>query len=416
MINNINSNYYTSLYGVNSLYGNNSTNPYSKLYDALNSYAGSSLNNRNTVGTVDYTSMNSITELRSGAKDVRDVLSSMQSGAAFKKTTAVSSNSEALSINSSSTVNAKLADKSVDIEKIATGQANEGQAMKASNRAAAGDYKIQIETGGKSYTVSFKVNAGETNQQMQQKMADAINNQNIGVTASVSKDGNNSTLTVQSKNTGDSANSRFSIRDVAGNAVSKTGTGAATQDAQDAVYSVDGEKFTSKSNVVSLGDGVSATLEKATTESVKVGIGASEEAAVSSAKKLVENFNSLLTNAAGGSRLSRELSSVSRSYASSLSKIGIDVAKDGSLSVNQDKLNAAAKDGKLQDFFKQDMGKTYGFSNNLSRVAGNVERSPLNYTSVQTNSGSSFSNSNIYNNVLASNQMNMMGMFFNLMI
>lgn len=410
MIGNINSSYYSSLYGISSL---NRTSSYQQLYSALGS--SSSLYGRNTVGSVDYSAVNSISSLKNSSKELQSSISALQSGTAFSKNAAISSNTDAMTVSSSSSTRANAPEMKVEISQVATGQQNQGDALNAKSLAQAGDYQVQVQVGGKSSLVSFRVNAGETNEQMQQKMASAINERNLGVKASVSTKNGQSTLTVESSSTGENASS-FAIRDYVGNAVSKTGTAEATREAQNAVYSVNGKEFTSASNNVDLGNGVQATLRKATDEAITVSSGKDAKASATAVKDVLSEYNKLLNSADANNRLTRELSSVTKAYSSTLGRLGINVGSDGSLSVDESKLTAAAEDGRLQEFFTQDRGRSYGFSNQLNRVAGNVNRSTLNYSNSNPFVSSGYSSGNLYNSLLGTNQSNMMGMFFNLMI
>lgn len=413
MIGNINSNYYSSLYGLNSL---NRTSTYTQMYEALSSRNSSSLYGLNSLGSVNYGAVNSISGLKSDAKELQGAISKLQSGAAFNEKTAISSNTEAMTVSAKSSTRLNLPETSVGIEQLAAGQKNTGAALKASDRAAAGDYQVRIEAGGKTHTVSFKVNEGDTNEDMQKKFAAAVNDADIGISASVSTRFGMSTLTVQSTNTG-AEEGKFAILDYVGNAVQQMGVGSATEEAQDAVYTVNGKQHTSAKNEVNLGNGVTATLKKATEEDVKVTAGYNESAAVDAAKEFVNSFNDLIKSEDGNSRLGRELSAVTKAYSSSLGRLGITSQSDGTLAVDDDKLAAAAQSGSLRSFFTQDRGRSYGFTNQVDRVAGNVGRSPLNYVNSFSEDSRLFqSSSSLYGSLLNNNQMNMMGMFFNFMI
>lgn len=379
--------------GVTSNYINHLTSTYANRYDytkmktTLNStplvYGSRSQQN----SYVNDSAMQYVNSIRSGAKSLYDSVGLMSQKSTFERMSAVSSNNESLKVNASSNPTKDFTDTTVDIQQVATTQINKGVAMKSDDTyAGLGTQRFEIEVDGKSHQLSVKVELGDTNRQVQQKMADVINSKNLGVTASVAIDtkSKSTTLSVESKNTGDDAKNNFKIRDLSGSLAANTGVNAVSQQAQDAVYSVNGVEKTSKSNTVDLGNGVSATLRKATTESsVNVSIQNDKSYAIGQAKDLVSAYNSLLSAARSGTngstRLLNDLTSAYQSYAPALERIGVTEGKDGNLSIDTKKLEAAAENGKLQDFFTQGAGQSYGFTNRLSRIAGNAQSNPSYY-------------------------------------
>ena len=109
--------------------------------------------------------------------------------------------------------------------------------------------------------------------------------------------------------------------------------------------------------------------------------------AKASVEKLVKSYNDLYVEAVKRSNdpkaqnLAVKMINISKTYSGSLSKIGIGFDSDGKMTLDSAKLNEAAESGKLEQFFTENSGKNYGFTNQLSRLAENVSRNTANYVS-----------------------------------
>ncbi|MDL2248952.1 hypothetical protein LJB89_04595, partial [Tyzzerella sp. OttesenSCG-928-J15] len=367
------------LNGMSSTYGSKRTGGYSSIYSQLLG-SNSSIYGTNRANAVSAGTQNFITGMKSAAEDLNATINSMRgydSKGNASKEKVVSSDVGSLSVKSSNAYS-KIDDIMVKVDQAASGQVNEGEALQANKKIySSQNYKFEIEHEGKKHQISFSVSSGDTTEDMQKKMAEAINSKNIGVKASVSKDAakGTSALSIETKNTGADSKNSFSIKDITGDAVKKTGTATATKEAQDAVYSINGgEKITSKSNVIDLGKGVSATIKKASDKEITVGMGKENNATAENVKEMVKQFNNMLSNMEdnkddrGINRLYNQLKGISSSYSGSLSRVGINVSSDGYMSVDETKLNSAVEDGSLNKLLTENKGASYGFANRLSKV------------------------------------------------
>lgn len=325
-----------------------------------------------------------ISDIKEASGDLSGALKAL-SGSAFNQKGVVSSNTDAMTVsyNGSSASLNSMKDMKVKIDQVAAGQKNEGEALKTANTYSGdkGTNKFTVETGGKTTELSVNISATDTNKAVQDKMAKAINEAGLGLKATVETDSKTGTsvLKVESTKTGADEKNSFEIKDVSGNAVATTGAGTMTSAAQDAIYSVNGgAQQTSKTNTVSLGNGVSATLKAASDEEVTVTRGKDTSAAISAVEDMVSSYNKLFTAAAdrtGDTKaqgLASRMVNVSSVYSKQLSDVGIGFDNSGKMTIDSDKLNKAAEDGSLEKLFTQDRGKNYGFTNQLERLASNV--------------------------------------------
>lgn len=311
----------------------------------------------------------------------------------FNEKSPVSSDSDVLSVSAGSAYKNNFTDMEITVKQAATGQKNTGADISSSGKSfQAGWNQIEIEINGKKNQISFNVSASDNNQAVQKKIAEAINSKNIGVKAAVSAGAaaGSARLEIESVNTGDDAKNKFTVRDITGGAVSAAGIGSVTQNAQNAIYAVNGgAEQVSKSNKIDLGAGVSATIKKASEEPVKVSAQTDQKNAINKVREMVNGFNALLDAAEenktdkGANRLYLSLKGASGTYDASLSRIGVSVSKDGYLSIDADKMQKAADSGDLSKFFENAAGVNYGFAARVSQIAENVSKNPLDFLSTK---------------------------------
>lgn len=419
--------HYNSYY--NSLFGDRGS-----VYGSFNKTKSNNYFNSITNSAFDSASLKYVQDLKSGSSDLQSALRTLSSGSAYNKNTAVSSDTGAMTVKSSnSTTAAENTSTSVKINQVATGQVNTGKALSASGKSAASGYQqFSIETNGRTYQFSITVGTGDSNKEVQQKMATAINMRSIGINASVVTDSTTgtSTLTLSAQNTGDNAKSKFNIQDVFGNAVEQTGANQVKQEAQNAVYSVNGgEQKTSESNTVNLGNGITATLLKASEKEITVTQAPDAQYAIDKVKDMVSAYNKLYgaafnnTSDNKANNLFSQITGASRAYTSSLSKIGIGFDSNGYMQVDEEKMTKAAEDGSLKKFFSS--SANYGYTNQLSKIASNVNNNTARYVSQSStgldflnNSYSSYSNNflSTYQSYLGTNNTFNSGMLLDLLL
>ena len=144
-------------------------------------------------------------------------------------------------------------------------------------------------------------------------------------------------------------------------------------------------------NIKSASQGLSKSLTELSGAAFKVEQDGDTEKAAEKAKTAVEGFvksyNDLYSESAQkqddpkAQNLASKMVNLSKTYSGSLSSIGVGFDKDGKMTVDSEKLNAAAENGKLETFFTQNNGKNYGFTNQLAKLADNVTRNTSNYVS-----------------------------------
>ena len=153
---------------------------------------------------------------------------------------------------------------------------------------------------------------------------------------------------------------------------------------EDAMKYVNNIKSASKGIGSSLKDLSGPAFKKKTAESTDDDV---KKYAKSAVEGFVKNYNDLYTESvqktsdAKAQNLASKMIGISKTYMGSLARIGIGFDRDGKMTIDSDKLDAAAENGSLEKFFTENNGKNYGFTNQLSRLADNVSRNTSNYVS-----------------------------------
>jgi len=301
------------------------------------------------------------------------------------RVTANSENTDVLRV--ASFTGSKVPETSVQIDQAATTQRNDGKSLRANDRdMPSGKYSFEIEVGGKTREISFTATAAMTNREFQQRMAEAVNQANIGVVASVSTANNHSALRFESRTTGSAQD--FSVRDITGNAVEAMGVGTATQEAQDAKFSVNGgEQRTSATNEIDLGSGLRVTLVDSSDKAVAITGGRDAVGAQNSMRQIVSQVNSLLEAARGNEsdlntrRLVRDLESVLHRNRKALGNMGITMGRNGQLTVDESRLRTAAEDGSVHNFLSGTGSRPSSFVSDLSRITDSISSNPMRHIS-----------------------------------
>lgn len=282
---------------------------------------------------------------------------------------------------------AKTAQYSVSISQVATTQRNEGTSLAGSayGEVATGISTLGIQVGsGSERQFSVNVLSTDTNKQVLNKFASAINNSGAGIKAEVKTKNNFQYLSLESKETG-GANS-FTVRDISGNAGAALQLGNMVQSAADAQYTVNGAAYQSSTNKVSLDSGnVSLNLNKITTGVIKVEVDQDDSKIVNEAKALVTSYNSLhdiLSNSdnitqKGSKVLDSVESLVGKRRAGEFAAIGISLEKyTGDLRLDEKKLSAALASNpeKVKNLF----AGVGGLGKTVERISKELSSNPVN--------------------------------------
>lgn len=318
--------------------------------------------------------------------------------------------------------NAAAGTYEVEVGQLAQAQQVEGDALTAdaaSTITTSGGFgQLEFNVGGETQLVTFELTGGETSEEALNVVADAINERDFGVNASVQvdTDTNEARLVLEGENSG--ATNTFSVTDTVGNAAAVTGIddpANVTQNAADAEFSVNGLDFTSPTNQVELGDsGLTLDLQGTTgAEPVTVTV---EQAANTDLEQNVRDFvaqyNETLAALKDNSFNLAQQSAADLQYytsmnAGELRDIGIEVQAGGQLRINEESFNEALNErpGDIEQAFN-----SRGYAALVEKEAEQTIQQSLD-TPVSTGFGNTF---NVFAGGFTVNQMiaSNIGMFF----
>jgi len=285
---------------------------------------------------------------------------------------------------------ADISNLSVDVMQVAQAQKNEGTAMNANALATEagfteGSHHIVMNVNGRDVDIRFDVSATDRAEDVQRKIANAINNSNNDVQASVSidKETGMSSLIVESKETGENVEGlpNFTFKSIKGNAVEISGIDNIAQNAQNALFRVNhglhstGELRSSRSNTVDIGYGITAQLLG--TGRTQIISGRDESIQFNTIRDMANLFNDLMAfgkDNEHGDSLVQELSTIANESSSVLNRIGISLDQDGFMRVDEDKLRTAAASGALEQFSLRD---GTDFIDKLSKLLESIDKNPM---------------------------------------
>ena len=333
-------------------------------------------------------------DLKEQSRAAQNVVSSLSSDdgnieSVFYKKTAVSSNEGAVKIKY---IGGEDVDSgtsfTVGVKKLAKPQVNTGAYLPAQGRDfEEGSYSFDLTSNHKSFEFQFNVNYGDTNNVVQAKIARLVNSSNVGLTASVVRDGKgNAALQLVSKNTGLSEDETelFSIQSGSSwNEVKKLGIANTSQPASNSEFTLNGSEHSSLANTFTINRDFEITLLNTTPADTpaRIGFKPNTEAIADSVEDLITSYNGFIAvgekyrGKHANNQLLNEVHGISRNRASDLSSIGIEENEDGTLTLDRKKLASAVGPGDAKKTFKI----LNRFKEDLSKEANKTSVNPLNY-------------------------------------
>lgn len=308
----------------------------------------------------------------------------------FYKKIATSSNEDAVKINyiGSDDADGRTA-FTVGVDSLALPQVNTGNYLPIKgNDFEEGTYSFDLSTPFKSYEFEFNVSYGDTNREVQSKIARLVNSSNVGLSAKVVRDGNgNSALQLTSKQTGLSEDEKnlFSISsDSSWNEINKLGIANITQPASNSRFSLNGKDHSSLSNTFTINQEFEITLSNTTPKDrpAVIGFKANTDAIADSVSDLLTSYNGFIavgekySTSHSNNQLLNEVHGISMQLSDDLKNIGVNEnPDDGTLSLDREKLADSVTSANAKHTFKV-LNK---FKDMLTKEAGKTSIDPLNY-------------------------------------
>ncbi len=280
----------------------------------------------------------------------------------------------------------------LEVKHLATSQTNKGRYLDADEKVSLppGAYSFDIGINNLNYEFQFKINEGDTNKTLEERLSRLVNEAEIGLVAEVDEnDEGGVALSLSSKATGriNDSDNIFRVSDDKTSRMNGTvgylGIGETTTPASNAEFIINGEEKSAYSNNFSVGKIYEINLNGLSgDEPVIIGIKHDHEYLRDNLRKLIGGYNDFLKNTTPylekqpySNRVLNELSGITGEYSEELNNIGILKNQDGELTFNEGKL-IEALDG-------EDAGEKFeaikDFSKALIRKTDNISLNPMNY-------------------------------------
>ena len=344
-------------------------------------------------------------DIKENAKAIQNVVASLSDSYgtfadSFRKKVAMSSNEDAVSVKYVGNGNEEdsLETFSMEVKRLSSPQVNVGNYLKNDSLSITpGIYTFDLNTNRSSYEFQFSVNHDETNLDVMKKLAGLVNRSTLGITAtikngSIDEDGaDTSALVLTSTQTGNATGEEKLFDIISGtnldtiNTINTLGINQMTSAAENSLFLINGEEFSSLTNTFTINDTFELNLKGITQddEAAKISFKPSLDAVTDNVMSLVNVFNGILSIAENSSeqatgdtnKLYIEMSSVSRSRRETLSSIGLDVADNGTISINKEVLADAIEPEHAEATF----AALSRFKNAVGAKADTVAINPMNY-------------------------------------
>lgn len=278
------------------------------------------------------------------------------------------------------------------IESLAKPQKNSGYYLPSDERGLVpASYSFDVNTPSSSYELQLTVSESDTNSSIQNRLARLINNAAIGLSASVSQDGDGkSALTISSLSNGTyDGESPYNISDEdtsqTRGLIDFLGIKDATEEASWARYTINGESKSSPDNEIIADNKYQITLKKTTTpsdEPIKIGVMTDYDSLRENILGLAGSYNQFIRTASEfldkqprTSVLIENMKRMNSHYSATMNRLGITRNEDGTLGVNEDALSGSLNSSATAE----DISSLRDFTKSVGKKIADIQLNPMNY-------------------------------------
>ena len=277
-------------------------------------------------------------------------------------------------------------DLTLKVDNLAKGQTNVGHYLPSGELSFdAGEYSFGISVNNNAYTFHMKIHENDNNIGIQRNLASAINDNDIGVHASVRSnriDGT-SALVLRSDDVGKPEGKdlifQFDESYLENDITAALGVDNVETAPSDAEFYINDTFHTSISNRISLNHSMDIDLLSTSDEPIHVGYVPDEEKLSDKISDFLNSYNALIDiskneDQHGANRLYRDIANVARKHSEELTAAGIAIDDDGHLTRTDD--DDIFSSSRIQALFND---KLSDFKKDLQKATGKMTLNPLDY-------------------------------------
>lgn len=278
-------------------------------------------------------------------------------------------------------------DLTLQVKSLAKGQTNVGTYLPSGESSfEPGNYSFGIAVGNNEYTFHLNIYDEDTNIEIQRNLAAAINENDIGIRASIRNnriDGT-SAMVLRSDEIGKPEDQdlifRFDESYLENDITKALGVGQVETAPSNAEFYINDTLHSSVSNRISLNHSMDIDLLSTSDEPVHVGYVPDEEKLSDKISDFLHSYNALVDiskneeQQKGANRLYRDITNVARRHAEELSAAGIEIDENGHLKRTAE--DDVFSSSRIQTLFND---KVSDFRKDLTKATGKMTLNPLDY-------------------------------------
>lgn len=325
---------------------------------------------------------NMVASLSDTASEIEDV---------FSKKIAQSSDEETVSAEYIGSGSDEPAPFEVEVLQLAAPQINLGRYLDGNaSDIKPGTYRFHLNTTLNSYEFQYSVNTGNTNRDVQEKIARLINSAKVGLHAELVYDASGkSALQITSQQTGLSESEQYlfeimpSPDSLSIKAMRKLGIDNVEKTAQNSSFLLNGAERSSLSNTFTVNNAFALTLKRESHDgsTAQIGFKANSDAIADNVQSLVGVYNNIIqlghdyADKQHSNKLLRDMSDVAKAYYNELESIGLKQNPDGYISIDHNLLADAVTANDIKESFTI-LNK---FKDSLNEKASAASIDPMRY-------------------------------------
>ena len=276
----------------------------------------------------------------------------------------------------------------ISVDQLASEQVNVGEYLYSSGRdITPGSHSFAIDTADGLSQFSISVSENDSNLDVQSRLTEAINNRDIGINASVVRDGSTSAVMLSSVETGASAASsglQFSLKDENGGQgiVDSLGLSNVVTRPQNSEFTINGEAHSSTSNHISINQIVELDFHSVSKAPVDIQFVPDTRIAKEQLTSFVDSYNKLVELAEqegpvniGSRSLLKDVSGMIKKHTDTLEKAGIHVDDTGRLHLPEGDETNLFREEKLAELFRDNSE----FRKDINKATERLTLDPIAY-------------------------------------
>ncbi len=276
----------------------------------------------------------------------------------------------------------------IRVDSLAREQVNVGNYLDSFDRdLPAGSHRFAIDTADGLSQFNLSVGLEDTNWTIQNKLAESVNSRELGIYASVLREGGNSALMLQSTETGAPSSAtglHFSLKDENGGngLVEIFGLSNVSAMPANSEFTINGEPHSSTSNHISINQIVELDFHRTSETPVEIQFVPDTRYAKEQLDSFIGAYNNLVGLAekeghvgVGSRSLLRDISGIMTKHKETLKNAGITVDETGRLEMKDSENTNLFKEEKLSELFKADSE----FRKDIAQATDRLTLDPMAY-------------------------------------